>query len=930
MQSIDDRVLDFYSDLFESLFSKPFRTRIADRRRRNKVIRQVEDAADAASSSLTRFLLSQNLGEARVEEILGSFAAMANLLQLENISNSNFTTEAIVEDLLADLASAGAGRESQDAVYRLALYTVVQVLMQVGPVMAEWQKLNFSSTFELPRKVVNRLNEISSQIDAQGRSGRAGADESYELQYRDYLLQRFYQVEAGTVRMTTNLNVDLRELFVMPRVAVRQFSQDLESGERHALASLMNLAAARKLYENKSNLYRKVQEEPLEDSEAKERLFPTALEQAKGSARMVVVGLPGTGKSTFLEWLQVKLASVEERLVLGGEQAIPLLLRVRQLDLQNLPKGAALIQKATASKERADLMPPDWLARQMKAGKVLFMLDGLDEAEPENIEKYLLPWLFELLEQYPNCHYLISSRPVGYSRGLLRQQEFSECDLLDFDPAQIRDYARHWCTAVRLARNESETEARQEGEEDGDGIVAGFEEHPYISNLAKNPLMLSAICLVNYFEGGRLPEDRALLYQLCVEGLLHNWDLRRGIRSEFGFQEKLQACREVALAMQAEDRAEWEAEQVREIFARVLDDSGRAAQLLEHIRYRTGLLLERRPNVFGFAHLTFQEYLAARAIHEGNGVGIDASQLAPEYDDGRWKEVIALYCGLATTPAVRDLIELLIAQPDTISLGAVLTEAYLSAGSELACDKDLRQRVLERVAIAPFDLRPEPLSRFPKEEVAPIANRLVGTIQSCIMVSESHVWLNDNPDLLEVNYLAKRLQEWQSMTPLQITELIILIHRFAPDKTLLEVAANADLYRSIGPDFGSSGITYYSQAEFVLSGLVRRDRSQSISRGFKASLRQALLVLIEAEGIGLVTFSSLSRLLRIRMSEIRTSSWSLEEKQEFASLARQLGDRLKTIKIDEGPVGVRELPIEALRNWADLLEEVEPAEIELS
>ncbi|NER38116.1 MAG: NACHT domain-containing protein [Oscillatoria sp. SIO1A7] len=921
MQSIDDRVLDFYGYLFESLFSKPFRTSIADRRKCNRVIRQVEAAADAASSSLTRFLLSQNLGEARVEEILGSFAAMANLLQLENISNSNFTTEAIVEDLLADLASAGAGRESQNAVYRLALYTVVQVLMQVGPVMAEWQKLNFSSTFELPRKVVNRLNEISSQIDAQGRSGRAGSDESYEIMHRDYLLQRFYQVEAGTVRMTTNLNVDLRELFVMPRVAVRQSSQDLESGERHALASLMNLAAARRLYENRS---RKIQEEALEDSEAKEKLFPTALEQAKGSARMVVVGLPGMGKSTFLEWLQVKLASVEEQLVLGGQQAIPLLLRVRQLDLQNLPKGAALIQKATASKERADLMPQDWLARQMKAGKVLFMLDGLDEAEPENLEKYLLPWLFELLEQYPNCHYLISSRPVGYPRGLLTQQGFSECDLLDFDAAQIRDYARHWCTAVRLARNESETEARQEGEEDGDRIVAGFEEHPYISNLAKNPLMLSAICLVNYFEGGRLPEDRALLYRLCVEGLLHNWDLRRGIRSEFGFQEKLQACREVALAMQAEDRAEWEAERVREIFARVLDDSGRASQLLEHIRYRTGLLLERRPNVFGFAHLTFQEYLAARAIHEGNGLGINASQLAPEHDDGRWKEVIALYCGLATTPTVRDLIELLIAQPDTESLGEVLTEAYLSAGSELARDKELRQRVLERVAIAPVaELPPVSLSRFPQEEVAPIANRLVGTIQNCIGLSESHHWLSKNKDFLEVKPLAKRLQKWQSMTPFQRSELVHLLHRLAPDETLLEIAANADLYRSKGPHFDYD-MNYYSQAEIALIGLAGREWSESSLKSFKASLRQAFSALLNVEGVFWETLTETKELLTQHLSDIFISSWSLEERQEFASLARQLADRLKTMKLDEGPMETREPAIEALKDWADVLEGVEP------
>ena len=106
--------------------------------------------------------------------------------------------------------------------------------------------------------------------------------------------------------------------------------------------------------------------------------------------------------------------------------------------------------------------------------------------------------------------------------------------------------------------------------------------------------MLSAICLVNYFEGGELPKDRALLYRLCVEGLLHHWDQRRGIRSDFALDEKLRVCREVALAMQAEDLAEYEIEKVQEIFVDVLRDEHRAKTLLEHIRSNTSEPVEEQ------------------------------------------------------------------------------------------------------------------------------------------------------------------------------------------------------------------------------------------------------------------------------------------------------------------------------------------------
>lgn len=58
--------------------------------------------------------------------------------------------------------------------------------MQVAQVMAEWQKLNFAETFELIRSVINKLNEISRQVEAQGKFGQNNADRDYELLHRDY------------------------------------------------------------------------------------------------------------------------------------------------------------------------------------------------------------------------------------------------------------------------------------------------------------------------------------------------------------------------------------------------------------------------------------------------------------------------------------------------------------------------------------------------------------------------------------------------------------------------------------------------------------------------------------------------------------------------------------------------------------------------
>ena len=220
--SIAEQVIDFYEGLFRRIFSDAFRPKISDRLKYNAVARQVEEAADAASQSLTRFFRHQNVTEQQTADLLHGFAALADLLKLDDIANPNVTPESKVDELLKHLPVPEPVLQNRhDTIYRVALHSVVQVLMLVGPVMAEWQKLGFSSTFELPRRIVGRLNQISEQLDTLGRAGETAADERYELTYRDYLLQRFHRVDAGTVRMTTNLDVDLRELFVMPSLRSR-------------------------------------------------------------------------------------------------------------------------------------------------------------------------------------------------------------------------------------------------------------------------------------------------------------------------------------------------------------------------------------------------------------------------------------------------------------------------------------------------------------------------------------------------------------------------------------------------------------------------------------------------------------------------------------------------------------------------------------
>src|SRR5439155_8138344 len=97
----------------------------------------------------------------------------------------------------------------------------------------------------------------------------------------------------------------------MPKLLARPMRGPEASACAEGAEKLMALAEARKFY----------LETPAEVPEAtpspKAAQPRTALEQVCRHKPTVIIGQPGSGKSTFLEWLQVRVASGEEELIAG-------------------------------------------------------------------------------------------------------------------------------------------------------------------------------------------------------------------------------------------------------------------------------------------------------------------------------------------------------------------------------------------------------------------------------------------------------------------------------------------------------------------------------------------------------------------------------------------------------------------------------------
>jgi len=170
-----------------------------------------------------------------------------------------------------------------------------------------------------------------------------------------------------------------------------------------------------------------------------------------------------------------------------------------------------------------------------------------------------------------------------------------------------------------------------------------------VQRIAVNPLLTTILCVVHRFLGRSIPEHRVTLYEKCTDALLYEWDRAKfpsgAAVGSLDAPQKRTLLRGVARILHQKHAAEVSEQEVIQHFARMLPGLGKsesdAQHIVQEIRDRSGMLVERRPGYFAFSHLTFQEYLAALDYVAGRSW----RKLVDHSGDPWWHEVIALAAG---------------------------------------------------------------------------------------------------------------------------------------------------------------------------------------------------------------------------------------------------------------------------------------------
>jgi formylglycine-generating enzyme required for sulfatase activity len=403
--------------------------------------------------------------------------------------------------------------------------------------------------------------------------------------------------------------------------------------------------------------------------------------------RLAVIGLPGSGKTTLLQYTTVRLCEVLARddatrladlgLDAAGVDAppVPLLLPLRELGAF---LGESRIRELAGANARLLLdclanyyngfdldLPADFFRRLCDAGRAILLLDGLDEV-PQTDDRVLVSAIVRgFVGRYPRCRYVLTSRPKAYEGDARLGQGFRECTVDDLTPEKQQLFIRNWSQSLFRMLGHAPEEAERGAARFGDELWAALEANQRVRDLATNPLLLTIIAII-YYDSRSLPENRAELYEACVTVLLKGGrgkvDRAAKQRETYSgrpsvtmsLRQKRELLAFVAYHMHVRGAAQREStgreigrDDLLQIVAAApalsvgMLPREAAEAFVDELPVHVGLLDEIRPEIFRFSHLSFQEFLAARYVAEGERWG----ELLDHAQEPWWREVILLCAG---------------------------------------------------------------------------------------------------------------------------------------------------------------------------------------------------------------------------------------------------------------------------------------------
>jgi formylglycine-generating enzyme required for sulfatase activity len=416
----------------------------------------------------------------------------------------------------------------------------------------------------------------------------------------------------------------------------------------------------------------------------------SALDVLNAERKLVLLGGPGSGKSTFVNFVALCMAG--EMLGVTATNLETLITPIppepdsgREPQPQRWDRRALLPVNVVLRDFASELPTPGkevnadtlWqhiegrlkraalgnfaphLHKELLDHGGLILLDGLDEVpDPLTRREQIKQAVQDFADTFGKSRFLVTSRTYAYTRQDWKLTSFAEVVLLPFAPGQIQCFVDTWYAHMSELERLSETDAAGRA----DLLKRTIERNERLAELAVHPLLLTLIVRLHTERGGALPEKREELYAQAVELLLNQWESLKVRFKPDGTKEIAPSLAEWLnagrddirreldkLAFEAHrDQAELvgtaDIRQERLVIALLNSAPTRSdlkpKLLEEYLRDRAGILAAHGEGLYQFPHRTFQEYLAA--CHLTVDRFPDELSRLVRADPNRWREATLL------------------------------------------------------------------------------------------------------------------------------------------------------------------------------------------------------------------------------------------------------------------------------------------------